>query len=257
MKTVILNFTQPNNKEVIVLLAPDDMDVHAEIAECRTRSRREDFSREERSQTVMDWFLCRGCRVPDEQPIMIDGWHEPPMTRPRSENHNMPLVLPYIRLPEGGVDPSQAANTHVPDDEFCRAIERGVRRSNRPVYPQSASAGDGFTSPIDAEWVEEANRQIGVQYLSPSELTQEECATRAIRRPRPDRPQSVSISADVSGITNTFTAITSQRYPIRWDGLGNTYANWAMPDASIDVETLQRLAYGTDTSQPTTRVEDL
>lgn len=141
MKTVVLNFTQPSSKEVLVLLAPDDMDVQAEIAECRTRSHRSSFSRECRSVTVCNWLIDRGCRYTDKPPVMIDGWHEPPMTRPRSENCNVPLVQPYIRVVE--------------------------------TYPD----------PIDEDWVEEASRQIGVQYRSASELTQEGCAARAIRRP--------------------------------------------------------------------------
>lgn len=141
MKTVVLNFTQPSSKEVLVLFAPDDMDVQSEIAECRTRCHRSSFSRECRSSTVYNWLIDRGCIAPDEPPVMIDGWHEPPMTRPRSENCNVPLVEPYIRI------------------------------------------GETYPDPIDADWVEEASRQIGVQYRSPSELTQEECVARAIRSP--------------------------------------------------------------------------
>jgi len=141
MKTVVLNFTQPSSKEVLLLLAPDDMDVQAEIAECRTRSHRSSFSRECRPLTVYGWLIDRGCIAPDEPPVMIDGWHEPPMTRPRSENCNVPLVEPYIRI------------------------------------------GETYPDPIDEDWVEEASRQIGVQYRSPSEPTLPECAARSIRRP--------------------------------------------------------------------------
>lgn len=132
MKTVVLNFTQPSSKEVLVLLAPDDMDVQAEIAECRTRCHRSSFSREHRPATVYNWLIDRGCIAPDEPPVMIDGWREPPMTRPRSENCNVPLVEPYIRICE--------------------------------TYPD----------PIDADWFEEASRQIGVQNRSASEPTQED-----------------------------------------------------------------------------------
>lgn len=141
MKTVVLNFTQPSSKEVILLLAPDDMDVQAEIAECRTRCHRSSFSREYRSATVYNWLCDRGCRGYGDDIVMIDGWHEPPMTRPRSENCNVPLVEPYIRI------------------------------------------GETYPDPIDADWVEEASRQIGVQYRSLSELAQEECVARSIRRP--------------------------------------------------------------------------
>lgn len=145
MKTVVLNFTQPSSKEVLVLLAPDDMDVQAEIAECRTRSHRSSFSREHRPATVYNWLCDRGCKEPDEEIVMVDGWHEPPMTRPRSENCNVPLVEPYIRIGE------------IPDsydrDEWVTAASRQIgvsaiqdtyadsfaRAENRPVMLQPRS----------------------------------------------------------------------------------------------------------------------
>lgn len=152
MKTVVLNFTQPSSKEVLVLLAPDDMDVQAEIAECRTRSHRSSFSREHRPATVYNWLCDRGCRGYEDDIVMIDGWHEPPMTRPRSENCNVPLVEPYIRM---------------------------TRESREAVN------GDWIDcSPlIDADFVAPSDSQIGGNYRPIAELTQEECTARAIRRP--------------------------------------------------------------------------
>lgn len=161
MKTVVLNFTQPSSKEVLVLLAPDDMDVQAEIAECRTRSHRSSFSRECRSATVYNWLCDRGCKEPDEEIVMIDGWHEPPMTRPRSENCNVPLVEPYIRIGD------------VPDE------------SDRDDWVAAASRQIGVSAipDADADFVAPSDSQIGGNYRPIADLTQEECAARALRRP--------------------------------------------------------------------------
>lgn len=213
MKTVVLNFTQPSSKEVLVLLAPDDMDVQAEIAECRTRSLRSSFSREHRPATVYNWLVDRGCIAPIEPPVMIDGWHEPPMTRPRSENCNVPLVEPYIRV---GDVPDESDR-----DDWVAAASRQIGVSDIP---------DTYADPF----ARAENRPVMSQPRSIGQLTQEE-VDMTLRRPV--RTETVP--------NNIYQTMLPGR-PIEWRPFARNMeiavepcdANYQWPTSSVSVESI-------------------